>query len=263
MSKEIEKITESDIAKRLSRRYPSPAWAFLSRVRRGTGYSTAITTADAIAMSLFPSRGFEIHGFEIKVSKNDWKKELSDPYKAEQIQSFCHRWWIVVPDKDIITLSEVPQNWGVIVAKKNGNSVLKDAPLLTPEIIDYPFLGAIFRNLTECYIHKDDFNEEVEKKRMDWERFDGRELQEIKKEILKFKEFEEVSGLRIVDYSDHHKKIAKVVKLVMDMDGDLRWKFENLHDYASKIVDALKGMEKEMKGLVKIKAPEKEIKQNP
>jgi hypothetical protein len=248
---EERKIDEIEVAKRLSRKYPAPAWSFLTRVRRGTGFSTVIRTADAIAMSLFPSRGFEIQGFEIKVSKNDLKKELSQPEKAEEIQQFCHRWWIVVPDKDIITLSEIPKNWGVIIAQKNGNKVLKDAPLLNPKMIDYPFLAAIFRNQNENYVHKDDFWDKVKEEKVKWEEHGNYELKEMRERIKRLDEFEEISGFNIRSWGDEHKDIAKVVRLVLDMKGDIGWKFNDLHRYASNIVEALKGIEREVKVISK------------
>lgn len=73
----------------LRRRYPAPAWAFLEEVRNQTGYARTIRTADALAMSLYPSRGLHLHGFEVKVSRADWFRELNDPKKAEEIAAYC------------------------------------------------------------------------------------------------------------------------------------------------------------------------------
>jgi hypothetical protein len=52
-------------------------------------------------MSLWPSRGIELHGIEIKVSRNDWLKELGDPAKADEIARFCDRWWVAAGDESI------------------------------------------------------------------------------------------------------------------------------------------------------------------
>ncbi len=250
MKKEVEKVDELEMSKRLHRRYSAPAWAFLTRVRRGTGFSTVIRTADAIAMSLYPSRGLEIHGFEIKVSTNDWKKELAEPEKAEEMQQFCHRWWIVIPKKEIINLSEVPKNWGVIIAKKNGCSILKDAPFLKAKRIDYPFLAAIFRNQEENYIHKDEFHNKIEERKIGWEKHSVYELREAKKKLKKLEEFEGEVGIKIDSWDNNHKKIGKLSKQLIDMKGDIGWKFKNLHGYAQDIVKAFEGIEEETKGIL-------------
>jgi len=109
--KKVKKIyTSSDLEEKLSYKFSTPAWAFLPQVRNGTGYLRNTTrTADAIAMSLYPSRGLDLHGFEIKVSRTDWLGELKNPEKAEAIAQFCDYWWIVAP-KEIINLDEVPYN---------------------------------------------------------------------------------------------------------------------------------------------------------
>ena len=46
-------------------------------------------SGDAVIMSLWPSRGLELHGVEIKVSRADWKREAADPAKAEAIAAYC------------------------------------------------------------------------------------------------------------------------------------------------------------------------------
>ena len=53
--------------------------------------------ADAVAMNLFPSRGLALHGFEIKVSKSDFKSEIENPEKSVPVQQYCDHWWIVAP----------------------------------------------------------------------------------------------------------------------------------------------------------------------
>lgn len=69
--------------------------------------------ADAIACSLWRSRGFWLQGFEIKVSKSDWKRELKDPAKAEEIARFCRHWWVVAPP-GIVDVDELPLSWGLL-----------------------------------------------------------------------------------------------------------------------------------------------------
>ena len=50
--------SEAAVIAALRARHPSEAWAFLSHVRNGTGYARRTArTADALAFSLWPSRG--------------------------------------------------------------------------------------------------------------------------------------------------------------------------------------------------------------
>ena len=92
-----------------------PTWAFIEQVRNAAGFN-ATRTADAIAMALWPSRGLELHGFEIKVSRSDWLRELKDPSKA--VVELVDRWWIVAPES-VVHPSELLPSWGLLVARND------------------------------------------------------------------------------------------------------------------------------------------------
>lgn len=110
-------ITEHQVLTALKTKYPPPAYAFFAHVGNSTGFATRI--ADAIVMSLYPSRGLTIAGFEIKVSRSDWLRERSDPAKAEAIAQHCDHWWIAAA-AGVVNPDELPPNWGLIVAKSTG-----------------------------------------------------------------------------------------------------------------------------------------------
>jgi hypothetical protein len=89
-------MTAKELTKLLSERYKGPEYAFLPQVRNQTGYGNTrdgIRTADGLALSLYPSRGIHLHGFEIKVSRSDWLTEKAFPAKADAIGKYCHFWW--------------------------------------------------------------------------------------------------------------------------------------------------------------------------
>ena len=89
----------NELLLKLSNKFPSPQYAFLSQVRNQTGYgnlSDGIRTADAMALGLWPSRGNYLHGFELKVSRSDWLNELKDPAKAEAIAKYCDMFSLVI-----------------------------------------------------------------------------------------------------------------------------------------------------------------------
>src|SRR5688572_18266988 len=81
----------------LAKRFAPSAYAFLPQLRNGTGFGRT-RTADAVAMSLWPSRGIYLHGFEIKVGRGDWLSELRQPEKAEEIARFCKYWSLVAAE---------------------------------------------------------------------------------------------------------------------------------------------------------------------
>ena len=105
-------LKSSDIRKAMSDRWSDPEWAIMWEVGQGTGCNSG-RYADAVMMSLWPSRGLELHGVEIKVSRSDWKREAADPTKAETIAQYCDRWWIHTPENVLDGLSDLPPAWGL------------------------------------------------------------------------------------------------------------------------------------------------------
>lgn len=64
-------------------------------------------------MALCESLGMKIIGFEIKTCRSDVLKELNHPEKANEMMKYCNEWFIVA-SKDIISIDEIPQEWGWI-----------------------------------------------------------------------------------------------------------------------------------------------------
>ena len=114
----------------LAQRYAPPAWAFFPGLRNGAGFDAG-RTADAVAMGVWPSRGLEIHGFEVKVSRGDLRRELADAAKADEVARYCDRWWLVVGDPKVLDVDEpIPATWGIMVPKGDGLRIHREAPLL-------------------------------------------------------------------------------------------------------------------------------------
>ena len=97
------------------------------------------------AMGLWPSRGLHLHGFEIKVSRSDWLRELKSPAKADKMFRYFDRWWLAVADKDIVRNGELPETWGLLVMDK----IVKTAPELEAAPMTREFLAAIMRRVGE------------------------------------------------------------------------------------------------------------------
>lgn len=133
----------------LRKRYSMPEWVLMEEVRDAAGFESS-RSADGIAMSMWPSRGLEINGFEIKASRSDWLRELKNPAKAEAIAAYCDRWWIVAL-KDLVKIEELPAGWGLMELQANGSlKEVKRAPAReNVKPITRTFMAAMMRRVGE------------------------------------------------------------------------------------------------------------------
>jgi len=143
----------------LAARFCAPEWAALYEVRNATGFG-AQRSADLVAMGLWPSRGLEIHGVEVKVSRGDWLREKKDPEKAEAVSAYCDRWWLAVSDPKIVADGELPPGWGLLVPNGKGLRAVVDAPLRqNVQPLDRSFVAAMLRRASEGMVPADKVRE--------------------------------------------------------------------------------------------------------
>lgn len=138
---------ECDLLQLIKGRFAAPEYAVLYKVTDGTG-SNFSRICDALAMNLWPSRGNAVHGFECKVSRGDWLRELKNPEKADAIATYCDYWWVVAA-KDLIKDGELPETWGHLHPHGKGLRIAKKAPKLTAQPLDKLFIGAMLRRAVE------------------------------------------------------------------------------------------------------------------
>ncbi len=111
-------ITEAQVTELLRARYNrfgnggAGEYAFLPQVRNAAGFD-ATRTFDAVAVSLWTSRGLTIDAFEVKVTRSDWQRELGKPQKAEDACRLVDRFWIVAP-AGVVHDGELPPTWGLM-----------------------------------------------------------------------------------------------------------------------------------------------------
>lgn len=141
----------SHIKALLRERFSIDEWVLAFEVAPETGGGTR--RADAVAMNMWRSRGHAIHGFEFKVSRGDWLRELKDPSKADAVAQYCDYWWLVIDGDNIIKDEELPEGWGLMIvvrdAKKlpKGLRVKVKAPKLKAAPINKYFMASLFRSL--------------------------------------------------------------------------------------------------------------------
>lgn len=187
---------ERMVFKLLAKRFPGPAFVVLPQVRNGVGFARRRDrTADALAISTWPSRGLSISGIEIKVSRSDWRRELAEPGKAAEIMQYCDYWLVAAP-KGVIGKGEVPETWGC--QRRDSIRQIKAAPRLEPKEIDMLLLCSILRCCESGMIARDEVKEEIQKQveqtlaaRRDQHEYEVKQLRET------ISTFEQASGLSL------------------------------------------------------------------
>lgn len=189
-------MTSADIRAALRARFTSPEWAIFFEVGDGTGAQHR-RWADAVAMNLWPSRGLSINGFEIKVSRSDWRSELKNPAKSEPVQRYCDYWWIVAP-AGIVPKEELPDTWGLFEVSPSGKiKQVVAAPKLAPKPVTRPFMAALLRRAGQ--VEEDDIRKAVAAK-----------TENIREEFRK--SFERDLDVRTRRYKEVHEKTMAIKK---------------------------------------------------
>jgi len=105
-------------------------------------------------MSLWPSRGLELTGVEIKSSRSDWLAELKNPSKAEAVCRYCDHWYVLAAADGIVRDDELPPTWGLMVKARAGVRVVRQAPKLQPTQIPREFLASVLRSAQDAFVRQ-------------------------------------------------------------------------------------------------------------
>lgn len=148
-----DKPTPPSLIDLLEKRYDNAqGWLLFYEVSNGTG-TKGTNYADALAMSIWPSRGIALHGFELKRSRTDLLKELRSEAKAHAFQKYCNHFWLVLSDSKLAEGVEVPATWGVLAPRNNVLYQVRPAPKLVAEEWKPHFIAAMMRRFHEAYIN--------------------------------------------------------------------------------------------------------------
>ena len=176
--------------------------------------------ADAVAMNLYPSRGLEIHGFEVKASRSDWLSELRNPAKSAPVQQYCDRWWIVAPP-GVVADGELPPTWGLLEAKVGKLRQVCAAPKLEAKPVTGAFVAAMLRRAgeadaaeVEALVQKrvTEIRENDEKHIQRQIEYRTAAAKRIEDRIAKIKE---ITGVDL-DHWCHEEELGRAVKMVLD-----------------------------------------------
>jgi phage-related protein len=214
----------SEVVEALRVHYGDKAvYAFFTEVGNSTGFKCN-RHADVLVMSLWPSRGLEVIGFEVKVSRSDWKRELEHPEKADVIAQYCDRWFLAVGDENIVQPGELPATWGLYVPAKRGGLRCK-VPAKTNEFLkplDRSFTAAVLRSAqaqitgeAQLTVARDaGYQQGMMDGKKNAENEHKYSLERSKELATAVAEFEKASGVNINKWNG--EKIGDAVRLVMN-----------------------------------------------
>lgn len=145
VANETPRQTTAALKNALAARYQAPEWAYFPEMRNGTGGNHS-RTSDGFAMNCYPSRGLELHGFEIKASVGDLDAELRSPDKADALGRYMDFWWLVttVEIRDARQLT-IPGSWGIMVRRKERLVVVQKPIMIESETFPRSLLASILR----------------------------------------------------------------------------------------------------------------------
>lgn len=239
-------MTAADELRALLRvKFPPDQFALLYEVRDAAGFG-ASRSADAIIVGLWPSRGCLVEGFEVKVSRSDWLRELKKPEKAEAFVKFCDRWWVVASSDDVARLDELPATWGLMVKSGRGLGVRKEAPKLAAQPIDRGFLAAMLKRACSVGLDAPEVVAVVEARvkeaaaRLERDAgFDYKRTTETLTSLqLAVEQFERASGVKITAYGGD--RIGEAVRMVLNREHDRRFaEARGLRAYVRTVADYL------------------------
>jgi hypothetical protein len=215
-------VTTPMVRDLLRKRYAAPEWAFMEEVAPKTGGGTRY--ADGVAVNLWTSRGHAVHGFEIKVTRSDWLRELKDPSKAEPVFRYCDHWFIVAP-RGVVHEHELPPTWGLLEVRAAGLVVSKAAPKLEPQPVSRAFFASMMRRgfelldahaerkVTEVRAQaRQELSDELKRREKD----STRELDDLKRRLA---EFEAASGVTIDRYRGPPAEMLALAKRLQGLQG--------------------------------------------
>jgi len=240
-------MTEPEVIEKLKQRFPPPEYVLLPQVRNSTGFNRTIRTADALVISTYPSRGIYLYGFEVKSSRSDWLNELKNPAKADEIAQYCHWWYVVTGEKDIVKPDELPPNWGLLEPRGESLAVKLQPKPLEPIPLSLKFLAAVLRKakevVTDEAIIQQRINKAVEEAIKNNNQYMKNELERTEnryKDLVNhIKDFEDTSGLSL-QYGYGLKELGGEVKFLREVAGALHvGRLEQARNVVSSILESL------------------------
>lgn len=218
-----------------------------------TEFERAGRRMDAFAMCLFASSGQAMEGFEVKVDRGDWLREIAAPAKSAPLWESVDRWWLV-SSENVAKPEEVPPTWGWYVLGARGTLRKQRDATRTPAVIDRDLLcRVVIRMQSEfslSYARRQEIEDEAREKaraaglaaakdEIEWKGYQ-RKYRDLLRQIRRF---ERASGLTLVSKDGQARmgwwsaEVGAAAQALRVLDGrmarDLQHGAETLREMAS------------------------------
>lgn len=148
--REFPRLTCEDVLDALEQRHSASRngmieWAFAREVPTATSYGP--NRIDAMAFNCWASKRYLVRAYEVKVSRADFRKEISSPGKSRRAKELAHEFVFAVP-KGMIDRDELPDDGsGLVVVDARGRTTEVVKPKRT-ERDEWPatFLASVIRS---------------------------------------------------------------------------------------------------------------------
>lgn len=151
-------VDTATMLKALKHRHPETQWAFFTELRAGTGFRKTSTDTgheadnpeqrfDAWAINLYISMNYMRIAYEIKLSRRDFMREMSEPLKREQAFRLSNCFYFVTP-VGVVKPDELPPEVGLIEVIDEWQTRLKVRAAARPGgVPTWQFFAAIARRV--------------------------------------------------------------------------------------------------------------------
>ncbi len=234
--------SEGEVFKALESIYGDPErWTVVKQVPDATSFDKK-RTCDAMVFSCWKSEGIAVHGFEIKVARGDWLRELQQPEKSFEFRQRSNYWWIAAPE-GIVNLEELPSEWGLRTVAKTADgfsSKIRRQPTYYADANwKVSFVVALARacwrlspeRLANADLIKQTYDQGYEAGKIAAER-DGLDYK-VRNEVAECRrilaEFKDLSGFELHEWlvKDYAKAVRAFMKL-QEVKRDLKYPIESI-----------------------------------
>jgi hypothetical protein len=192
------------------------------QVNNGAGFSYG-RTLDAVAFDTWPSKGLGLHGFEVKCSSADLRRELQHPDKSSAFTPYLDTFSIVAPAKVITPEREaIPRRWGLYAPNDAGElrTIRKPLYLHEPgehdrETVDRSFAAAFVRALVQRSLSDDVRQEAFEQGRQDGIASLAHDIKQAERLREQVAAFAAASGICLSEYGPDGRQVGEAVRFVL------------------------------------------------
>lgn len=260
--KKEKPITAVELAQALRLRYPlEKGWLVMTEATPPVQRGKTARRFDVVVISLWKSMGLHVHGYEIKVSRSDWLRELENPEKANMLRQYCTAFWAVAP-RGLIAQTEMPVGWGLLEGTRNAKGVQLRKAIQAQQTIAEGWDDQFWQCMLLRAVHRDE--QEITQRVNDVIKARGLVIPapaprpsytDVKyNELLgRVKDYEKASGISIYGAVTTPTHIGKLVRLLSE--SETAWTIRSVENLKTRLQEQMKNLDTLGKELGKLYQP--------